>query len=190
VTALLSALVVTVSFALFIVATTTVWWMIHAWRDPDTLGTTAFRYDADQVNHPVHSISLLVPARHEERVLEDTLEAMCRLDHPCFEVIVIVGHDDPATTAVARAVERRHPDVVRVVVDHHWPKSKPKALNTGLPHCRGTLVGIFDAEDEVHSQLLRVVDAAFSTTDADVVQGGVQLVNFRSSWYALRNCLE
>jgi glycosyltransferase XagB len=35
-----------------------------------------------------------------------------------------------------------------------------------------------------------VVDTAFRSRNADVVQGGVQLVNFRSSWYALRNCLE
>jgi glycosyltransferase XagB len=42
----------------------------------------------------------------------------------------------------------------------------------------------------VHRGLLRVVDRAFRAHDADVVQGGVQLVNFRSNWFALRNCLE
>jgi cellulose synthase/poly-beta-1,6-N-acetylglucosamine synthase-like glycosyltransferase len=187
---LLCGVMVALSCVLFVVAATTVWWMLHAWRDPDTLGTTAFRYDPEDAAHPAHTISLLVPARHEERVLADTLEQLCRLDHPAVEVIVIVGHDDDATRTVAESVARRHPDLVQVVVDDNWPKSKPKALNTGLPHCRGTLVGIFDAEDEVHAQLLRVVDAAFSSTGADVVQGGVQLVNFRSSWYALRNCLE
>jgi cellulose synthase/poly-beta-1,6-N-acetylglucosamine synthase-like glycosyltransferase len=49
---------------------------------------------------------------------------------------------------------------------------------------------VFDAEDEVEQRLLRSVDRVFRATGADVVQGGVQLVNFRSSWFALRNCLE
>src|SRR3977135_3984716 len=80
--------------------------------------------------------------------------------------------------------------MVAAVVDHNWPKNKPTALNTALPACRGDVVGIIDAEDDVHPRLLRGVDAAFRATDADVVQGGVQLVNFRSSWFALRNCLE
>jgi glycosyltransferase XagB len=49
---------------------------------------------------------------------------------------------------------------------------------------------VFDAEDEVHPELLRHVDARFAIPAADVVQGGVQLMNYRSSWYALRNVLE
>jgi cellulose synthase/poly-beta-1,6-N-acetylglucosamine synthase-like glycosyltransferase len=49
---------------------------------------------------------------------------------------------------------------------------------------------VFDAEDEVHPQLLRHVDARFTETGADVVQSGVQLMNFQSSWYAVRNVLE
>ena len=59
-----------------------------------------------------------------------------------------------------------------------------------LPTCRGDVVGIIDAEDEVDSRLLRVVDDSLEATGAHAVQGGVQLVNFRSSWFSLRNCLE
>jgi cellulose synthase/poly-beta-1,6-N-acetylglucosamine synthase-like glycosyltransferase len=94
------------------------------------------------------------------------------------------------TASVARALAQRHPDTVRVVVDTNWPKNKPKALNTALPFCQGEVVGVFDAEDEVDRRLLGAVDRAFGATGADVVQGGVQLINFRSSWFSLRNCLE
>ena len=77
-----------------------------------------------------------------------------------------------------------------MVVDTNELKNKPKALNTALPYCRGDVVGVFDAEDQVHPELLEHVDHAFRVTGADVVQGGVQLINFHSSWYSLRNCLE
>jgi len=139
---------------------------------------------------PTRSFSLLVPARHEEEVLGDTIDTLAQLDHPAFEVVAIIGHDDPGTETVARAAARRHPDLVRVVMDHSVPKNKPKGMNTALPHCRGEIVGVFDAEDEVQPDLLRQVDARFNATDADVVQGGVQLMNLQTSWWSLRNCLE
>jgi cellulose synthase/poly-beta-1,6-N-acetylglucosamine synthase-like glycosyltransferase len=186
-TTLLSIVLVLVSITLFGVAMGTLWWMLHAWRDPETLQATGFVGETDP---PQLSFSLLVPARHEESVLEATLEQLLRLDHPDFEVLPIVGHDDPDTAAVAEAVARRHPDRVRIVIDRSWPKNKPKALNSALPMCRGDVVGVFDAEDEVDRRLLRSVDRTFRTAGAHVVQGGVQLVNFRSSWYSLRNCLE
>jgi cellulose synthase/poly-beta-1,6-N-acetylglucosamine synthase-like glycosyltransferase len=63
-------------------------------------------------------------------------------------------------------------------------------MNTALPHCRGDVIGVFDAEDEVHPDLLRLVDGRFTETGADIVQGGVQLMNVRSTWWSLRNCLE
>ncbi len=180
------------SVPLFAVAASTLWWMLHAWRDADTLRETAF---VGEPGEPAMSFSLLVPARHEEAVLEHTLEQLLRIDHPDFEVIPIVGHDDEGTAAVAHRVAARYPDRVRVVVDHNWPKNKPLGLNTALPECRGEVVGVFDAEDEVDPRLLRVVDSAFRLVDddprpVDVVQGGVQLVNFRTTWFSLRNCLE
>jgi glycosyltransferase XagB len=178
---------VSLSLALAAVAVTTLVWMLHAWRSPQHLEATGF---AGSSKVPTFSFSLLLPARHEEEVLGDTLDALAQLDHPAYEVIPIIGHDDPGTEAVARNAARRHPDLVRVVMDHSVPKNKPKGMNTALPHCRGDIVGVFDAEDEVQPELLRLVDARFQATGADVVQGGVQLMNLQTSWWSLRNCLE
>ncbi|HEX3805070.1 MAG TPA: glycosyltransferase [Solirubrobacteraceae bacterium] len=183
----LAIVLILLSMSLFSISMLTLWWMLHAWRDPETLEATGF---LNESGRPELSFSLLVPARHEQDVLEETLEQLLAIDHPSFEVLPIVGHDDPATAAVAARVAERHGDRVRIVVDQNWPKNKPKALNTALPLCRGEIVGVFDAEDEVDARLLRSVDRTFQSTGADVVQGGVQLVNFRSNWYALRNCLE
>ncbi|MEV8562026.1 glycosyltransferase [Streptomyces sp. NPDC051917] len=165
----------------------TLWWQMHAWRTPETLAATRFaRPDGDAGL----SFSLLVPARHEQAVLEHTVNGLLKSGHGDYEIIVVVGHDDPGTAEVAERVAASAPDRVRVVVDTNESKNKPKALNTALPHCSGDVVGVFDAEDQVHPALLAHVDHAFRITGADVVQGGVQLINFHSSWYSLRNCLE
>jgi glycosyltransferase XagB len=180
-------LYVGVSFVLAAIAWTTFVWMVNAWRTPAALVESGLR---GEVLAPAHSFSLIVPARHEEVVLEATLTRLMTTDHPAFEVLVVVGDDDPGTREVAKRVADRHPDRLRVVVDASWPKSKPKALNAALPHCSGAITGVFDAEDDVHPALLHRVDQCFQTTDADVVQAGVQLMNYQSSWLTVRNVLE
>jgi glycosyltransferase XagB len=182
-----SLVIVLASIIQFGVAAFTLWWMLHAWRTPETLTDTRF---ADPDGTHGLSFSLLVPARHEQEVLQHTVERLLTSSHTDYEVIVIVGHDDPETAEVAHALAAASPEHVSVVTDHHEKKNKPKALNNALPHCRGDVIGVFDAEDQVHPELLAHVDHAFRDTGADVVQGGVQLINFHSSWYSLRNCLE
>lgn len=184
-----NVIVITSSVVLGGVAALTLTWMLYAWRSPDGLAATRFsRGDATSMKRL--RFSLLVPARHEDQVLGHTLDGLAALDHPNVEIICIVGHDDLATAAVAREAAASHPGLVKVVVDHSWPKNKPKALNTALPHCTGDVLGVFDAEDEVAPGLLRAIETTFHADRADVVQGGVQLMNVRTSWWALRNCLE
>lgn len=174
-----------VTAVLLVVAVSTLVWMVDTWRTPEASSQTGF----PEPDESKLSFSLLVPARHEERVLGATVRRLLMQDHNDFEVLVIVGHDDPATADVAFRLADEDPRV-QVVVDTHEVKNKPRALNTALPQCRGDIVGVFDAEDEVAPQLLRHVDTTFRTTNAHVVQGGVQLMNYRSSWWSLRNVLE
>jgi cellulose synthase/poly-beta-1,6-N-acetylglucosamine synthase-like glycosyltransferase len=176
-----------VSVVLSAFAAVTLWWTMHAWRTPETLAATRFA-PPDGEQHL--TFSLLLPARHEQAVLERTVERLLQSTHEAFEIIIIVGHDDPETAEVADRVAGTAPGRILVVTDHNEVKNKPRALNTALPYARGEIVGVFDAEDQVHPELLEHVDHAFRSTGADVVQGGVQLINFHSSWYSLHNCLE
>jgi cellulose synthase/poly-beta-1,6-N-acetylglucosamine synthase-like glycosyltransferase len=184
---LLYLLYVSVSLVFGAIAATTLIWMVHAWRTPNSLMESRFEDDGLE---PMYSISLIVPARHEDSVLERTLTHLVTADHPDFEVLVVVGDDDLATRQVAERMAARHPELVSVVVDDSQPKNKPKALNAALPYCRGTVTGVFDAEDDVHPALLRRVDQCLQKTQADIVQAGVQLMNFRSSWLTVHNVLE
>ncbi len=118
---LLNGVLVILSLGLFTVSGTTLWWMLHAWRSPDALAATGFRRRAAGAPR---SFSLLLPARHEQDVLGDTIDALARLDHPKYEVIVIIGHDDPETEFVARESAERYPGIVKVVMDHNVPEEQ------------------------------------------------------------------
>lgn len=181
--------VVGFTIVILVVALFTVSWMLYAWWTPEALERTTFRIADFAV--PRQGFSLLLPARDEAEVLPRTLDGLLAQDYGRFEVLVIVRDDDPPTKAVAERYAARHGDRVRVVVDRHARPSKPAALNSAFPHCRYPLIGVFDAEDRVAPDLLLHVNAYFHQTRADIVQGGVQLMDFaRTSWWRIRNSLE
>ena len=176
-----------VILTLGVAAWITLYITLHAWRTPQKLEATRFQGDGAE---PINSYSLIVPARHEETVLEGTLERLMGLRYPNYEVICVVGDDDPETRGIAQQVASRYPGRLKVVVDDSEQKNKPKALNRALPECNGNIIGIFDAEDVAHPDVLARVEQSFHNDDAGVVQGGVQLMNYQSSWYSVRNVLE
>ena len=84
-----------------VVATSTFIWMMNAWRTPDSLES---RWAQGQRAAARYSFSLIVPARDEELVMPNTLARIMSSDHPDFEVLVVVGDNDPGTQAVAEQV--------------------------------------------------------------------------------------
>lgn len=181
-----SALVALIA-VLTTIAITSLVWMVHSWRSPAQLEGTRFSVDPLP---PRRTFTVLVPARHEEFMLRSTLDQLAQQDHPGFEVIVIVGDDDPGTELAAREAAAQHPDLIGVVIDDNPVKTRPGALNSGLAVAKGEIVGVSNVGDEVHPRLLTLVDSRFSESDAEVVQAGVQLTDFRASWWSLRNVLE
>jgi cellulose synthase/poly-beta-1,6-N-acetylglucosamine synthase-like glycosyltransferase len=178
---------VAITALLVLLSTFSICWMLGTWNTADAIRRRAAPAEVDP---PIHRFSLIVPARNEVPVLDRTLEKMMQIDHPDFEVVVVVGHDDPETAAVAVEAAQRHPGRIVVAVDRHRDKNKPKALNVGLAAAHHEIVGVFDAEDEVAGGLLRLVDHVLRDDSVHIVQGGVQLMNFRSRWFAVRNVLE
>jgi glycosyltransferase XagB len=181
-----TTVVTLISALLLLVILVSVSWQAYAWRTPDTFTRTGLAH----LDEPELSFSVLVPARHEEEVLGATLAGIAAIDHPNFEIVVVVGHDDPGTQAVADAAAAVLDVPLKIVVDWHKQKNKPKALNSGLPHCGGDVVMVIDAEDDVQPGLLRLADTAFRRHAADIVQTGVQLMDFDKSWWTARNVLE
>lgn len=185
---LIGILLIAISTALFLIALSTLYVTTHAWWDPRTQAATSYTQLLPTMGF---SFSLLMPCRHEsEMVMRTTLDHLCNQNHPNVEVIISVGHDDPKTVSIARKLASERPEMVRVSVDEGAVKNKPRQLNTALALCRNDVVGVFDAESIAAPTLLRHVDTCFQARNADVVQGAVQLINYRDTWYSLRNCLE
>ena len=183
----ISFLVMLVALILTVVAGMTLWWMLHAWRTPATFEAI----HAGVRGEPQLSFSLIVPCRDEsQEVMDETIRRLLAQDHPDFEVIISLGHDDLPTIAAAQNIVDRYPHRVRISINSEDRKSKPVQLNSSLLECTKDVVGIIDAESLTAPGLLRRIDSTFRSENADIVQGAVHLINLRSHWFSLRNCLE
>ncbi|MHA7302186.1 glycosyltransferase [Pseudarthrobacter sp. MDT1-22] len=173
---------------LFAVCSGTLWWMLHAWRTPENYESTNFP-TAGVLSR--HSFSIIIPCRDEPYdVMAATVQRLLDQTHRRVEIVISVGDDDVDTVDRARMLAALYPQNIKVSVNGDPIKNKPRQLNSALPLCTGDIVGIIDAESLTAPGLLAHIDATFQLTGADIVQGAVHLVNYRSRWFTLRNCLE
>jgi cellulose synthase/poly-beta-1,6-N-acetylglucosamine synthase-like glycosyltransferase len=142
---------------------------------------------------PRLSFTLMLPARHEEAVLRETLQKVYDLNYPkeLMQIVVICREDDPATIAAALAKMNELADpLVQLLIFNDSPINKPHGLNLALQVARGDVVTIFDAEDEPHVDILNVINTTMLDEQVDAVQSGVQLMNHNTRWYCFLNVLE
>ena len=181
------------SILLTIQAAHTAYIMIYTWDRPD-----AYRRSRapETFRPPDKSFTVLLPARHEEEVIQDTIGRVVGARYPrsLMEVLVICEHTDRGTIdkVEEKIAELRRERIgnVRLVVFDDTPINKPHGLNIGLANSSYEVVTIFDAEDEIHPDVFNIVNTVMLEEGVRVVQCGVQLMNYDSSWYSALNVLE
>jgi cellulose synthase/poly-beta-1,6-N-acetylglucosamine synthase-like glycosyltransferase len=182
-----------ISLTLTIQAAHTLYLMIYTWDQP---AADALARVPDELAVPRLSFTAIVPARHEEEVIQATIDRVAHTDYPrrLVQVIVVCSADDSGTieraaTAIGR-LRAAGQDNVELVVFDDGPINKPHGLNAALRHARHDVVTIFDAEDEIQPEIFGIVNTIMVTEQVRVVQAGVQLMNYDSNWYSTFNVLE
>lgn len=184
--------IVSVSIALILIsqAVFTLVWMLYAWEDPQYV---SLHTSPRTFLEPLAPFSVLIPARHEEDVIADTIKAFDRTDYPDHlkEVLVLCREDDVETIReVERTLKLIGKPNLKLVTFNSSPINKPHALNQGLKVATHPVIAVFDAEDAPHPDIFNVANTVMAEERADVVQSGVQLMNYDSRWFSLLNVLE
>lgn len=169
-------------------------WRLYGWRVPEAKAHIAWPIPVEPGTARM-TFSLIVPCRDEADVIGDTLRGLLRQTHPWFQILVTLCHDDQPTIDAVRSVlaESAAHGRITVVTGRYRKPSKAQQLNRALRYCTGDVVGVIDAEDDVAADLLVHTEALFEQTGADVVQGGVQLMNLgrgAGKWFQVHNVLE
>ena len=151
---------------------------------------SALRLPPDPPDRPPDSlptISVIVALYREAGIAPRLVRRLGRIDYPraLLDVILAVENDD-AETRAALAAAPLPPWLRIVVVPPGAVRTKPRALNYALDFARGSIVGVWDAEDAPAPDQLRIVAARFAARPAEVacLQGVLDFYNPRTNWIA------
>jgi glycosyltransferase XagB len=188
----MTALIV-VSLVLLAQVSYSTYLMLYAWKNSHS--SDEFRAPKEYAA-PQKSFTVLLPARHEEEVIQDTIQGVLNANYPreLLEIAVILRIDDQGTIEKVQEkiaqLATQGIDNVRMVIFQDYPINKPHGLNIGFRYTKHEVVTIFDAEDQVHPDVFNVVNTVMLNEGVNVVQSGVQLMNWNSKWFSALNVLE
>lgn len=172
---------------------------LTAWAILTLIATTALRIgallklrspDADDppvpmIRQPV--VSVLVPLLREKAIAAHLIKRLSQLSYPkhLLDICLVVESDDEITKATL--AQTHLPSWMRtIVVPQGSLKTKPRAMNYALDFCRGSLIGIYDAEDAPDPDQITKVVRRFAQLPAEVVclQGVLDFYNTQQNWLA------
>lgn len=130
-------------------------------------------------------VSVLVPLFRETSIAGRLVERLSRLNYPAelLDICLVVEADDwPTQWALQQARIPAH--MRRIHVPKGALKTKPRAMNFALDFCKGSLIGVWDAEDAPHPDQIFDMVRAFEAAPPDVVclQGVLDFYNARTNW--------
>ena len=130
------------------------------------------------------TISVLVPAYNEEKVIARTIEGLLNSDYPDKEIIVIDDGSKDDTLKIANLYKNK------VKVLHKENSGKASALNYGIAFSKGEIIVIVDADTIVGRDALRQIVKGFSTDkNVAAVAGNIKVRN-RMNWLTWTQALE
>lgn len=135
-------------------------------------------------------VSLLVPLYREREIAAHLLTRLAALDYPRdrLDLCLVLEDDDDMTRAAlaeAQMVAGAIPHWIQVIeVPAGTLRTKPRALNFALGFARGSIIGVYDAEDAPAPDQLRKVVAHFARRGPNVacLQGALDYYNSDSNW--------
>lgn len=186
---ILQLLLVTFAAVLLIQAIFNIYTTLYIWDDPDRLRRSKA---PRKMEKPKHGFTVLLPARHEAAVIGETLHRLSKVKYPKsrYELMVICTKDDKETIRAAREAKKKFKIRNAKIVIFAGKPGKSRGMNIALSKAKFDLVTIFDSEDDVSEQIFNIANTLFIRRDIDVLQCGVQLMDYDSQWFSAHNVLE
>lgn len=132
-------------------------------------------------------VSVFVPLYREREIARHLLARLSVIDYPpgLLDICLILEDDDELTRATLDQVTLpAHFQVIEV--PQGTLRTKPRALNYALDFAKGTIIGIYDAEDAPAPDQISKVVQRFAELGPEVacLQGILDYYNSDSNWLA------
>ncbi len=135
---------------------------------------------------PLPRVSVLVPLLKENEIAGKLVQRLTRLTYPksLLEVVLVLEADDTITReTIARSQLPQWISVIEVP-SANGLTTKPRALNYALDFCRGSIIGVWDAEDAPEPDQIEKVVTRFHHAPENVacLQGVLDYYNSKTNW--------
>jgi cellulose synthase/poly-beta-1,6-N-acetylglucosamine synthase-like glycosyltransferase len=120
------------------------------------------------------SVSIIVPAKNEEKVVDNCIKSILNLNYPKEKMEVIVSIDGSKDKTLE--ICKKYKSKIKIIVSK--PKRcKAEALNAVLPKAKGDIIAFYDADCIVDRNCLREAAKHFSKKDIAGVSGLLKSYN-------------
>ncbi len=119
------------------------------------------------------SVTVIVPAHNEEKMIERCIESLLEVDYPKKEIIVIDDGSTDQTCELATKFEKRGVKVF----SRTRAGGKSVALNTGILFAKGEIIVTCDADSLISRSALRMIMRRFEDPMINAVAGNVEVLN-------------
>ena len=126
------------------------------------------------------TVSILIPARDEERVIGRLLQRMVELTYPKdkLQVIIIDDASSDSTGRIADEYSSRHGFIEVLHRDkREGGNGKAAAMNAGFKHATGEIILCFDADYYPQKDIVEKLAKEFADPTVGAVQGRVVVLN-------------
>lgn len=130
-------------------------------------------YHHDEKNIP--SISVIIPARNEEKNIGRCLDALMKLDYPQEKKEIIVVDDD-SDDRTAEIVSNYPVTLIKNKPTADTVAFKKNAITAGIQEAKGDIIVTTDADCIVPPQWLKILTSVMRAQQAYMVTGPVRMV--------------
>lgn len=131
-------------------------------------------------------VSILVPLLKEKEIAGALITRLERLTYPksLLNVVLVLEQGDTVTRDTIARTDLPEWISVIEVPEANSLTTKPRALNYALDFCRGSIIGVWDAEDAPEPDQLERVVTRFQHAPKNVacLQGILDYYNTRTNW--------
>ena len=136
--------------------------------------------EVEETYLPKTNISIIIPARNEEKNIVNCVVSVCEQDYPVdlFEVIVVDDHSADNTAEIVKRLANIYPHLRYLALkvdDETIVAYKKKAIETGIKAAKGKLIITTDADCVAPANWLKNIAAFYENKQAAFIAAPVTL---------------
>jgi cellulose synthase/poly-beta-1,6-N-acetylglucosamine synthase-like glycosyltransferase len=121
-------------------------------------------------------VSIIVPVKNEDNVIERLLKTLVNLTYQNKEIILIEDGSTDRTPQICRQWMEKYPTLIKYYHDNE-SNGKPLAINSAARRATGEIIAIYDADTLVEPDTLEKIVPHFKAPHTAAVQGELESLN-------------